>query len=228
MYNDGSFAEGYAIGRDSGNDNGWNNGGDWIALLFLFALFGGGFGFGGFGGGGNAQRVATQSDVQRGFDTSTIVGKLDGLNNGICDGFYAVNNSLMTGFNGVDKAICNLGYNLQSCCCDVRSSIDNVNYNMATNTCALQNTMNNNTRDIIQSQQAGTQRILDYLCGEKISALQSENATLTAQLSQNAQTNAIVNALRPAPVPSFPASNLYGYGYCNSGFNNGCGCGCGC
>lgn len=115
MYNDGSFAEGYAIGRDSGNDNGWNNGGDWIALLFLFALFGGGFGFGGFGGGGNAQRVATQSDVQRGFDTSTIVGKLDGLNNGICDGFYAVNNSLMTGFNGVDKAICNLGYNLQSC-----------------------------------------------------------------------------------------------------------------
>lgn len=100
---------------------------------------------------------------------------------------------------------------------------------MATNTCALQNTMNNNTRDIIQSQQAGTQRILDYLCGEKISALQSENATLTAQLSQNAQTNKIISTLLPVAKPAYitcsPYQSAFGY---NGGFNNGCGCGCGC
>lgn len=97
---------------------------------------------------------------------------------------------------------------------------------MATNTCSLQNTMNNNTRDIIQSQQAGTQRILDYLCSEKISGLQAENAALTAQLSQNAQTRTLIDTLKPCPVPAYitcsPYQSIYGFPY----NNNGC-CGCG-
>lgn len=86
--------------------------------------------------------------------------------------------------------------------------------------------MNNNTRDIIQSQQNGTQKILDFLCQEKISGLQAENAALTAQLSQNAQTNAIVNQLKPCPIPAYitcnPYESAYGFG------RNNCGCGCGC
>ncbi len=103
---------------------------------------------------------------------------------------------------------------------------------MATNTCALQNTMNNNTRDIIDSQQAGTRAILDFLTNDKIATLQAENNDLRRAASQDrqnalltttmaAQTNQIIDAVRPTPVPSFPASNLYGYAY-------GCGCNTGC
>ena len=93
--------------------------------------------------------------------------------------------------------------------------------------------MNSNTRDIIDSQNAGTRAILDYLCQDKISTLQAENNDLRRAASQDrqnallttamtAQTNQIIDAVRPTPVPSFPASNLYGYAY------NGCGNGCGC
>ena len=111
------------------------------------------------------------------------------------------------------SAISDLGYRLQDCCCQTQRAIEGVNYNMAKNTCDITNAIN-----------ASTQSILGYMTQEKISALQSENALLTAQLSQNSQTNTIINALRPTPVPSFPASNLYGYGYCSG--NSGCGCGC--
>lgn len=121
---------------------------------------------------------------------------------------------------------------LANCCCETREAIQGVNYNMATNTCALQNTMNNNTRDIIDSQQAGTRAILDFLTNDKIATLQAENNDLRRAASQDrqnalltttmaAQTNQIIDAVRPTPVPSFPASNLYGYAY-------GCGCNTGC
>lgn len=115
MYNENDFGVGYALGQNSDSrNNGWGDGASWLWIIVLFALFGGwGNGFGGFGG--NGARFATQGDVQRGFDTSTIVSKLDGISNGLCDGFYAVNTSLLNGFNGTERAIADLGYNLQSC-----------------------------------------------------------------------------------------------------------------
>lgn len=241
---------GYADGA------GWGDGG-WLWIIVVFALlFGwGNNGFGnGFGnGGGYAATVATQADIQRGFDTQNIVGKLDGINNGLCDGFYAQNTALMNGFHGIDNAICNLGYQTQQgfnttnvalmqgqnalqaqladCCCQNREAISQVRFDMAQDTCALQNTMNTNTRDIIESQNAGTRAILDYLCQDKIATLQAENNGLRLAASQDrqnallttamtAQTNQIINAVNPTPIPSYqvPNPNVY------YGCGNGCGC----
>ncbi len=105
---------------------------------------------------------------------------------------------------------------------------------MATNTCALQNTMNNNTRDIIDSQQAGTRAILDFLTNDKIAALTAENNDLRRAASQDrqnallttamsAQTSQIINAVNPAPIPAYtvPNPNAYAYG---CGCNTGCSC----
>ena len=105
---------------------------------------------------------------------------------------------------------------------------------MATNTCALKTQMANDTRDIIDSQNAGTRAILDYLCQEKIADLQSENQSLRLAASQQAQNNYLVNALRPCPIPAYASCNPWassGYGGCGYdrsgfGYNNGCGCGC--
>lgn len=241
---------GYADGA------GWGDGG-WLWIIVVFALlFGwGNNGFGnGFGnGGGYAATAATQADIQRGFDTQNIVGKLDGINNGLCDGFYAQNTALMNGFHGVDNAICNLGFQTQQgfnttnvalmqgqnalqaqladCCCQNREAISQVRFDMAQDTCALQNTMNTSTRDIIESQNAGTRAILDYLCNEKISTLQAENNDLRRAASQDrqsalltnamsAQTQQIINAVNPAPIPAYqvPNPNVY------YGCGNGCGC----
>ena len=236
---------------DGSNGNNWNDG-SWLwFLIVVFAIFGGwGNGFGGFGG----TNGGVGSEIQRGFDNQAVVSKLDGISNGLCDGFYAMNNSMLTGFNGINTNIMQTGYGIQqavnadtvanmqntnalqaqiaNCCCETREAIQGVNYNMATNTCALQNTMNNNTRDIIDSQQAGTRAILDFLTNDKIATLTAENNDLRRAASQDrqnalltaamsTQTNQIIDAVRPTPVPSFPASNLYGYAY-------GCGCNTGC
>ena len=87
-------------------------GGDGIWAIIVFAMIFGWGGFGnGWGNGGNggatpfATGALTQTDLQRGFDTQAIVGKLDGISNGICDGFYAVNNSMLTGFNGINTSL---------------------------------------------------------------------------------------------------------------------------
>lgn len=77
----------------------WGDGG-WLWIIVVFALlFGwGNNGFGGFGGnngGGYVATAATQADIQRGFDNSAVISKLDGISNGLCDGFYAMNNSML-------------------------------------------------------------------------------------------------------------------------------------
>ena len=238
-------------------------GGDGIWAIIVFAMIFGWGGFGnGWGNGGNggatpfAAGALTQADLQRGFDTQAIVGKLDGITNGICDGFYAANNNMLTGFNGINTNIMQTGYGIQqainadtianmqntnalqsqlaNCCCETREAIQGVNYNMAQNTCALQNTMKTNTRDIIDSQNAGTRAILDYLCQEKISSLQAENNDLRRAASQDrqsallttamsAQTQQIINSVNPQAVPAYVVPNPNAYAY-------GCGCstGCGC
>lgn len=255
MFNTGNCPSVPIVANLDGNNNGnnWNDG-SWLwFLIVVFAIFGGwGNGFGGFGG----TNGGVGSEIQRGFDNQAVVSKLDGISNGLCDGFYAMNNSMLTGFNGINTNIMQTGYGIQqavnadtvanmqntnalqsqiaNCCCETREAIQGVNYNMATNTCALQNTMNNNTRDIIDSQQAGTRAILEFLTNDKIATLQAENNDLRRAASQDrqnalltttmaAQTNQIIDAVRPTPVPSFPASNLYGYAY-GCGCNTGCGC----
>lgn len=235
----------------NGNNNGWGTDGSWLwFLIVVFAIFGGwGNGFGGFGGGTNG---GVGSEIQRGFDNQAVVSKLDGITNGLCDGFYAVQN----GMNGINTNILQTGFGIQqaintdtvanmqntnalqsqlaNCCCETREAIQGVNYNMAQNTCALQNTMNSNTRDIIDSQNAGTRAILDYLCNEKISSLQAENSDLRRAASQDrqsallttqmaAQTQQIINAVNPSAIPAYvvPNPNAYAYG---CGCNTGCGC----
>lgn len=238
-------------GNNRNNDGMWGDGAWWIVILLIFGW--GNNGWGGFGGNGSGTGY-TDAAIQRGFDNQAVISKLDGISNGLCDGFYAMNNSMLTGFNGINTNIMQTGYGIQQavnadtvanmqntnalqsqladCCCQNREAISQVRFDMAQDTCALQNTMSNNTRDIIDSQQAGTRAILDFLTNDKIATLQAENNDLRRAASQDrqnalltttmaAQTNQIIDAVRPTPVPSFPASNLYGYAY-------GCGCNTGC
>ena len=237
MFNSANVPSLADIAAVTGNDGMWGGDGWWAIIIFAIIFGWNGFGNNGWGGnGGSAGATAaayTDSAIQRGFDTQSILGKLDGITNGICDGFYSVNNSMLTGFNGINTNVMQTGFGIQqainadtvanmqntnalqsqlaNCCCETREAIQGVNYNMAQNTCALQNTMNTNTRDIIDSQNAGTRAILDYLCNEKISSLQAENNDLRRAASQDrqsalltteiaSQTQQIINAVRPTPV----------------------------
>jgi hypothetical protein len=91
----------------------------WVFVLYLLMFTGGGFGFNGRG-----------AEIQQGFDTAEITRKLDGITNGLCDGFYAQNTTMLTGFN-------TLGSQLAQCCCETNRNIDAVRYENAKNTCDI-------------------------------------------------------------------------------------------
>ena len=198
------------------NNDGFGNG--WEGLIGLALVFGlingwGGFGFGG-NRGGYGSSPATQADLANGFAQNTLQRGIDDIilgqatmQNFINQGFAGINNGLTSGFAGVNSAICTLGYQnqagfnalasqLASCCCDTRTAIADVKYANEKQTC-----------DLIVNQNANTQRIIDFLTNEKISSLQAENAALTAQLSNNAQSNYIIDRLSPCPKPAFIVPN---------------------
>jgi len=91
-------------GYAANNSNGW--GGDWSSWIIIFLIFAM-FGWGGYGGMGN--RGATSGGVTDGYvltsDFANIERKLDGVNSGLCDGFYAQNTSTLNGFAGVQSAL---------------------------------------------------------------------------------------------------------------------------
>lgn len=249
-----------AAATGNGRNNDGMFGGDgawWLIVLFLFVFCGwGNNGWGNNGnGGGYTATAATQADIQRGFDNSAVISKLDGINSGLCDGFYAMNNGMLTGFNGINTNIMQTGFGIQqainadtvanmqntnalqaqlaNCCCETREAIQGVNYNMAQNTCALQNTMNNSTRDILDNQNSNTRAILDYLCQKETADLRAENQALKLAASQSAQnayitanqeaqTAELIRRINPMPVPSYVVPAPYPYSGC--GCNGSCNC----
>lgn len=248
---DNDFATGYALGSDSGNNSGngmWGGDGWWAIILFamIFGWGRGGFGFGGFGGGASTdpglQGIATRADVNEAIAFNGLERGISAIQQGICDSAYALNNAvtggfnstnvaMLQGFNGVDKSLCQLGYNLQDCCCQTQNAIQGVRYDMATQACDTRNTIQNSTRDIIDNQNANYRGLMDFMVQSKIDSLQSENQALklaASQANQNsyltatldAQTSELIRRINPMPVPAYqvPAP----YPFCGSGYSCGC------
>ena len=188
---DNDFATGYALGSDSGNNSGngmWGGDGWWAIILFamIFGWGRGGFGFGGFGGGASTdpglQGIATRADVNEAIAFNGLERGISAIQQGICDSTYALNNAvtggfnstnvaMLQGFNGVDKSLCQLGYNLQDCCCQTQNAIQGVRYDMATQACDTRNTIQNSTRDIIDNQNANYRGLMDFMVQSNIDSL---------------------------------------------------------
>ena len=121
-----------ATGAD---ENGWGGGGAWwIIILFLFMF---GMGGGGWGWGNRGNDALTRAEMQQGFDTQEITRKLDGINYGMCDGFYAQNTTMLNGFAGVTSAVRDAQFAAQQCCCETNRNIDSVRYDAQKNTCDI-------------------------------------------------------------------------------------------
>ena len=226
----------------NGNNNGWGADGGWIWFLVVILAIFGGWGGNGFGfGGGGRDACARQADVRAAVDQQTLISKLDQQTYGLADSTFALNNTIVNGFHGVDNAICTLGYQNQQgfneiahqisdCCCATKESIQGLNYNLATQTSALQNIMCNNTRDIIDNQNANSRAIIDFLVNDKMASLQAENQNLKLAASQAAQNQYLGSELRPCAKPAYitcsPYQSAYGFGLNNNGY--GCNTGCGC
>lgn len=261
-----SPAGGY-MGNNSGFGNGF--GGDWAWIILLLLLGWGNNGWGGNGGfgggfGGDYPWLANgqqniMTNTNNGFRDQLINDGITSIRDGIgnlqtqlCNCCGDVQMSLANGFAGVEQganarqmanmqSIFGVQSALQNCCCENRAGLADLKYTVATENCADRQALNEGVRDIIASQTAGTQRILDQLCADKIDAKNDEIAQLRQQLnmatlreSQTAQNafiaqgfsnevDQLYNRLSNCPVPSTPVYGRTPIFTCNQS----CGCSCG-
>jgi hypothetical protein len=146
------------------------------------------------------------------------------MQNGICDSTYALNNAIQAGTYSTTTAITDARYDLSTairdCCCNTQSAVQGLKYDMSRGFCDVVTANNMNTRDIIESQQSGTQRIIDFLCSQQTQNLRDQVQALQNAAVNNAQTQQIINSLQPVPRPAYVVQSPYvSSGY--YGFGNG-------
>ena len=198
--------------------------------------------FCGWGNNGWGNNNGNGSGVVDGYvltsDFANIERKIDGVNDGLCNGFYQqaqlVNGTNMAMANGFAQAELSrsnqqaalmqqlnaMQMQSQECCCENRAAIAQVRYDMATQACDTRNTVQSATRDIIDNQNQNSRAILDFLTQSKLQDLQTANQELRLQASQAAQNNYLISQLRPTPIPSYASCNPWA-----GGTYTGCNCG---
>ena len=208
------------------------NGAIWLIVLFLFVFCGWGSNW----GGGN--RTGGQGTAMDGYvltsDFANIERKIDGVNSGMCDGFYAqaqlINGTQMQMANGFAQAelsrsnqqaaLMQMLYTMSAqqadCCCKTQTAIQGVNYNLATQACETRNTIQTGIRDVIENQNANARAVLDALTAQRIEAKDEKIAAQNQQIfglqlaaSQAAQNSYLVQTLRPCPTPAYVVANPY-------------------
>lgn len=239
------------IAAVSKNNDGFGGNNGWWILIILFALFGwgrGGYGFGGDNGSGVGQNYVLATDF------ATLERKIDGVNNGLCDGFYAQNtntlngfasvqSTLCQGFSGINDAIVRNGYEnrlgqndisrqIADCCCTTQQNIKDSVTQGIMNTNTIQQAINNqgfvnqqNHCETIRAVHDVQDGIINYLNAQETQRLRDENFQYKLLASQEAQNNTLIDRLQPCPRPAYVVANPY----CNCGtnYNRGC-CNNGC
>ena len=162
---------------------------------------------------------ATQADLSAAFASNSVLSGINGIDSTLCQGFNGINTAILQNGYNTQAGINTLSHQLADCCCATQRAIDSVKYENATNTCAIQNTIQNTTRDVIENANANSRAILDFLTNDKIATLTAENQSLKFQASQTAQ-NAFITANQEAqtaelirrlgrdcPVPAYVVPN---------------------
>ena len=223
-----------------GNNDGFGNGNGawWLLILLIFANNGWGNSWG--GNGGTMMGYATQQDVQNGFDQAAIMSGINGLTTALSNGFANAEISRTNTLANLTNQMNANAMAQQQCCCNTQSAIKDVQYAVATEACADRAAVNDALRDVIEANNASTQRILDQMCSDKIDQKNAQIAALQQQLtmaqlaaSQNAQTATILanneaqtaaleQYLAPVPRPAWIVQNP---NCCGNFYTAGCGCG---
>lgn len=172
---------------------GFGFGGGGMGGIFPWLLMSGGFnGFGGYGGNAAVQGALTRGELCQDMNFQSLENAVRGVQNGVCDGFYAMQNSVnnvgtiaMNGFSQAELSRCNqqaalmeqlyqMGYNQKDCCCQTQRAIEGANYDAAirggeTNRliergfCDSNYAQATNTTAIIQNAHNDTDRVLAKL-----------------------------------------------------------------
>lgn len=165
----------------------------------------------------------------------------NGLTNAVNNSTNTIQSSLCNGFNNVQSALANTNYNMANCCCETRESIMQSNFNnqtgfnnlataIATNACDIEKGQDD-IRYVLAQNQSATMaaidhvgdRLIDYMNQSKMDELRTELQNAKFQISQAAQTDAIINQLQPVAKPAWVVASPYQS--LNYNGVNACGCG---
>lgn len=204
-----SVADALAL-QDRGNDGMFGGAnGTWIWVFFLFFLLAWGGGGFGFGNGAATQGAITRSDLCQEFNFNDLQRSVLGIQNGICDGFYAQNTTMLNGFNTVGNQLQENRFASQQCCCETNRNIDSLKYENAKNTC-----------DIISAIKADGDATRAAMTQNTIQELRDKLQDVKFENSQFMQNQYLVNQLQPVARPAYITCSPY--------VANGCGNSCGC
>lgn len=181
-----SIADAMALARD--NDGNFSE--DFLWIFFLFFLMS--------GNGWNRNDMVTKSDLCEGFNFNDLQRQLLGVQNGLCDGFYAVNTSLLNGFHGIDNGLAHLGYQMSNCCCETNRNIDAVRYEASQHTCEITNA--------IHAEGEATRALIN---ANTMQDLRDKLQAAQFQLSQVNQNAYLVDQLRPCARPAYITCSPY-------------------
>lgn len=215
---------------NSNNGFGWGDGSFWIIILFLFAFMGNGWG----NWNGNSGTTQVNNDVQRGFDHQSVMNGISGINTALASAEISRCNTQAN----ILQTLNDMAMSFQNCCCENRAQAADLKYTIATEACADRQAVTDALRDVIASNTANTQTILDKMCQQEIDALKAQNANLQTQINlanlaqsqtdqtakiladNAAQTAALERTLNPTPVPAYMVQNPN----CCTPNYTGCGC----
>lgn len=142
-------------------------------------------------------------------------------------GLNDVQATLCQGFNSVNQNIAQTNCNVKDCCCETRESIMQSNFNnqsgfnniqtqLASCCCdlgrgqdSIKTAIERSTCDILASQDRNADRIINHLVQTEMDSLRNELQSAQFQLSQNAQTNNIINQLLPVAKPAYLTCSPY-------------------
>lgn len=219
-----SIADAMALTKGADGDAG-NFGSTWTWVFFLFFLLA--WGGGGFFGGGNSSREGelTRAELYNSLGQqdsfmhqSDIMRELSAFERDATNNWGEMKYDNLIGVNNIMSQMATNAAAQAQCCCETNRNIDAVRYENAKNTCDITHNAQLNTRDILEGQNAGFQRIIDFLTNDKIDSLRSELQSAQLQLGNMSQTTNLINYLRPYPTPAYITASPYTSAY------GGCGC----
>lgn len=188
----------------------------WVFFLFFLLAWGGGGSF--FGSGGNSTREGelTRAEMYNALgqqdsfaNQSNIMRELSAFERDAANNWGAMKYDNLMGVNNIMSQMAANAAAQAQCCCETNRNIDAVRYENARNTGDVIHNTQLNTRDILESQNAGFQRILDFLTNDKIESLRNELQSAQLQLGNMSQTTTLINTLRPFPAPAYITNSPY-------------------
>lgn len=258
--NGASLADIAALMNGGGNNNlaelmalmngggGFGGGNGWWILIILWALWGnngmfgnrngnnGGCDCGNGSGSGSSVTYNVGAEMQRGFDTQSIIQKLDGIGDGLCSLGYDQLNQM----NGINQTVQQTGFNIiqalqqlgitdmqsfnaltsliQQTACNEQAAVADLKYTTARNTDQITSVIQQVAQNIMQNDNANYRQMHDEIIGLRIQDMRDQlqqKDTLINMLnlkqSQAGQTADIINGviaqLRSCPVGTYNVCN---------------------